>query len=89
MAHRYTQRAQALTLIMSLVLAVQGIVARLAYPSALPAVTIAGAVWAALYAIVPSPLAGRYLRTSLTSVSTTARSSVHCGACMAACHRAT
>jgi hypothetical protein len=66
MAHRYTQRVQALSLIMSLVLAVQGIVARLVYLPALPAVTIAGAVWAGFYAIVLSPLVVRYLRASAT-----------------------
>jgi hypothetical protein len=66
MAHRYTQRIQAFNLVISLALAVLGIVARLAYPSTLWAVTIAGAVWAALYSIVLFPLAGRYLRASAT-----------------------
>jgi hypothetical protein len=66
MAHRYTQRVQALSLAMSLTLAVLGIVTRLAYPQTLPAVTLAGAAWAGLYAIVLSPLVGRYQRTSAT-----------------------
>ncbi|MGW4129843.1 S-4TM family putative pore-forming effector [Amycolatopsis japonica] len=66
MAHRYTQRVQALSLATSLTLAVLGIVARLAYSQSLPAVMIAGAVWAGLYAIVLSPLMSRYQRTSAT-----------------------
>jgi hypothetical protein len=65
-AHRSTQRVQALSLVMSLTLAVLGIVARLAVPQALPGVTTAGAVWAGVYAIVLSPLVGRYQRTSAT-----------------------
>ena len=65
-AHRHTQSAQATSLVMSLVLAVLGIIARIAHPSASAAVTIAGAVWAGTYAAVLAPLVGRHLRTSAT-----------------------
>lgn len=65
-AHRYTQRVQALSLIVSLILAGLSIVAKAAYAPALPAITVAGAIWAGTYAVALAPLVGRYLGTSAT-----------------------
>jgi len=65
-AHGYTQRAQAVGLIMSMVIAGLGVLAKLALPPLQPAVSIAGALWAGVYAIAIAPLVGRLLRTSAT-----------------------
>jgi len=63
-AHRYTQRAQAVSLIMSLVIASLGVLAKMVYSPLLPAATIIGAGWAGVYAVALAPRLGRYLRTS-------------------------
>ncbi|MET8040519.1 S-4TM family putative pore-forming effector [Micromonospora sp. NPDC005215] len=65
-AHRYTQRAQAVSLLMSLVVASLGVVAKVAQPPLQPAVSIIGALWAGVYAVVLAPLIGRHLRISAT-----------------------
>jgi len=63
-AYRYTQRAQAVSLIMSLVIASLGVLAKAAYPPVLPMATIIGAGWAGVYTVALVPQLGRYLRTS-------------------------
>ena len=65
-AHRYTQRAQAVSLLMSLVVASLGVVAKVALPPLQPAVSIIGALWAGVYAVVLAPLIGRHLYVSAT-----------------------
>ena len=62
--HRYTQRAQGTSLIMSLVIASLGVLAKLVYPPLLPIATIVGAGWAGVYAVALAPRIGRYMRTS-------------------------
>ncbi|MEU7608065.1 S-4TM family putative pore-forming effector [Micromonospora sp. NPDC049204] len=65
-AHRYTQRAQAVSLLMSLAVASLGVVAKVALPPLQPAVSIIGALWAGVYAVVLAPLIGRHLHVSAT-----------------------
>ncbi|GAB3159740.1 hypothetical protein GCM10027290_65070 [Micromonospora sonneratiae] len=65
-AHRYTQRTQAISLFISLVVAGVGVVAKVAQPPLQPAASIIGAFWAAVYAVVLAPQLGRHLRTSAT-----------------------
>lgn len=63
-AHRSSQRVQALSLIVSAVIASLGIVARVSFAPAVPIIAVVGATWAGVYAVVLAPLAGRHLRTS-------------------------
>lgn len=63
-AHGYTQRAQAGSLIMSLVVAGLGVLAKLVYPALLPVATIIGAGWAGTYAVALTRQIGRHLRVS-------------------------
>jgi SMODS-associating 4TM effector domain len=63
-AHRYTQRVQAFSLSMSLVIAGLGALAKLVFPTLLPMATVIGAGWAGIYAVALAPQVGRHLRTS-------------------------
>ena len=63
-AHRRTQRAQAISLLISMVIACLGVLAKAAHPPLLPVTTIAGATWAATYALVLAPWISRTLRVS-------------------------
>ncbi|MEU8088879.1 S-4TM family putative pore-forming effector [Micromonospora sp. NPDC049101] len=65
-AHSYTQRAQTASLLMSLVVASLGVVAKVAQPALQPAASVVGALWAGVYAVVLAPQIGRHLRTSAT-----------------------
>ncbi|MEU7587346.1 S-4TM family putative pore-forming effector [Micromonospora sp. NPDC049230] len=65
-AHTYTQRAQAASLLMSLVVASLGVVAKVAQPALQPAASIVGALWAGVYAVVLAPQIGRHLHISAT-----------------------
>ncbi|MEU7751172.1 S-4TM family putative pore-forming effector [Micromonospora sp. NPDC049171] len=65
-AHSYTQRAQTVSLLMSLVVASLGVVAKVAQPALQPAASVVGALWAGVYAVVLAPQIGRHLRTSAT-----------------------
>jgi hypothetical protein len=64
-AHRHAQRAHAAALLMSMVVAGFGVLARVA-PSTAATVSLVGAVWAAAYAVVVAPWAARYQHTSAT-----------------------
>jgi predicted pore-forming effector associated with SMODS systems len=65
-AHGYTQRAQAVSLLTSLIIASLGVVAKVAQPMLQPAAAIIGALWAATYAVLVVPQIGRHLRISAT-----------------------
>ncbi|MFG2050577.1 S-4TM family putative pore-forming effector [Micromonospora sp. NPDC048935] len=65
-AHSYTQRAQTVSLLMSLVVASLGVVAKVAQPALQPAASIIGALWAGVYAVVLAPQIGRHLHISAT-----------------------
>ncbi|KUL40539.1 S-4TM family putative pore-forming effector [Actinoplanes awajinensis] len=60
-AHLYNQRAQAASFIVSIILAVTGLLTG-AHPKLAAAIGLAGACWAALYKAVMVPWAERYLR---------------------------
>lgn len=62
-AHRYSQHAQAASLIMSLVVASLGVLAKAVYPPVLAIATIIGAGWAGVYAVALAPRIARYTRT--------------------------
>jgi hypothetical protein len=64
-AHQHIQRAQGLSLAVSLLIAGLGMLTK-SFPAAAPTVTLLGAVWVAIYATLVAPWAGRYLRISAT-----------------------
>ncbi|MET7422739.1 S-4TM family putative pore-forming effector [Dactylosporangium sp. NPDC005555] len=64
-AHRRAQRAQTASIVMSLLVACLSIATPFASWTT-PYVVLIGAAWAAVYAVVVVPWAGRYLRTSAT-----------------------
>ncbi|MET7400789.1 S-4TM family putative pore-forming effector [Dactylosporangium sp. NPDC005572] len=64
-AHRQAHRAHAAALLVSVAVAGLGAVSRAA-PDKVGTVTLAGAVWAGVYAAVVAPWAGRHQRTSAT-----------------------
>ncbi|MDQ1287904.1 MAG: hypothetical protein QG622_1469 [Actinomycetota bacterium] len=63
-AHRYTQRTQSISLVVSLAIACLGALAKVAHPPLLAVATTIGAAWAGAYMVALSPQVGRYLRTS-------------------------
>ncbi|MEU4770764.1 S-4TM family putative pore-forming effector [Micromonospora sp. NPDC023644] len=63
--HRSTQHAQALSLVLSAVVAALGLLT-VAFPAAAAPVALVGAAWAVVYATAIVPWAGRHLRTSAT-----------------------
>ncbi|MFG1918310.1 S-4TM family putative pore-forming effector [Micromonospora sp. NPDC048898] len=65
-AHSYTQRAQTVSLLVSLVVASLGVMAKVAQPALQPAASIIGALWAGVYAVILAPQIGRHLHTSAT-----------------------
>jgi SMODS-associating 4TM effector domain len=64
-SHRRVQGIHAAALSLSLAVAALGVLAQL-QPSTVPAVSLIGAVWTAIYAIALAPAASRYQRTSAT-----------------------
>ncbi len=64
-AHRHALRAQAVSLIVSVVMAGLSVLAR-TVPAAAPTVVLVGAAWAGVYAIFVVPWIGRHLRTGAT-----------------------
>ncbi|MFG1646701.1 S-4TM family putative pore-forming effector [Amycolatopsis sp. NPDC049252] len=64
-AHRHAQRAHATALATSMAVAVLGVLARVV-PTTVPAISLAGALWTAVYTMVLAPWAARYQRVSAT-----------------------